>query len=103
MNLPDVQMICVGVCEIFGYSMRLKKDGGGGVSILGALEITIEIFVTVAVETGEPLSATEIEKILVPDVVGVPEITPVDASRLTPSGRVPDEIEVVREPSPFCE
>jgi hypothetical protein len=53
-----------------------------------------------AVWTGEPasLTVTPIEKL--PLTVGVPEINPVVADRLSPEGRAPEEIDQVYDPVP---
>jgi hypothetical protein len=45
--------------------------------------------------TGLLLSDTDTVKLDVPLVVGVPEITPVADARVSPAGRVPDEIDHV--------
>ena len=54
----------------------------------------------VAVTAGEAESVTITVKGVVPAVVGVPEMTPVDAFRIRGTGRAPTEIDQVREPMP---
>lgn len=58
--------------------------------VTGALA-TVTENCSVAVGTGEPVPVTSTVNVDVPDAVGVPEITPVCASRLRPAGRLPDE------------
>ena len=53
-----------------------------------AAATTIEV-VAEAVWTGVPLSATVAVKLYVPLVVGVPDMTPVAAAIVSPSGRAP--------------
>jgi len=38
-------------------------------------------------------SSTCIVKVLVPDAVGVPEMTPVEAARVSPAGSVPEMVD----------
>jgi hypothetical protein len=58
-------------------------------SVLGAT--TIEV-ATDFVCTGLPLSLTLTVKLEVPVAVGVPEMAPVEAVRVSPAGRLPDVI-----------
>jgi hypothetical protein len=45
--------------------------------------------------TGEPLSLTIAVKLDVPLVVGVPEMIPVVAAKVSPAGRLPEVIDQV--------
>jgi hypothetical protein len=53
------------------------------------------VTVAVAVRAGEPASWTDTPKEKFPLAVGVPEIRPVEGARLSPAGRVPEEIDQV--------
>ena len=53
-----------------------------------------------AVWTGEPASLTVTPMEKLPLTVGVPEINPVVADRLSPAGRAPEEIDQVYDPVP---
>ena len=64
--------------------------GSDDVVIVRVTGATTSDRVTVLVCTGLDESATEKVKLLVPLAVGFPEITPVDAARLSPAGRVPE-------------
>jgi hypothetical protein len=59
------------------------------VIVSGIAAITIDV-VADFVWTGLPLSLTVTVKFAVPIVVGVPEMTPVEAARVNPDGRLPD-------------
>jgi hypothetical protein len=59
-------------------------------SVVG--EITIEVAAE-AVCTGLPLSVAVAVKFEVPDWVGTPEIVPVEAVRVSPTGRLPEVID----------
>ena len=60
----------------------------GGAGVISILKLTVEAGLT-------PFAAVTL-KLKVPTVVGVPEITPVDGSRLNPAGREPDTDQVAR-------
>jgi hypothetical protein len=64
--------------------------GSDVVVIASAGGATTSDRVTDLVCTGLEESATEKVKLLVPLTVGFPEITPVDAARLSPVGSVPE-------------
>jgi hypothetical protein len=53
------------------------------------------VIVAVVVWDGEPASLTDTPKEKLPLAVGVPEIRPVEGARLSPAGRVPEEIDQV--------
>jgi hypothetical protein len=53
------------------------------------------VAVAVVVWAGEPASFTVTPKEKFPLPVGFPEMTPVDAARLSPVGRLPEEIDHV--------
>jgi len=69
--------------------------GSEDVVIASAGGATTSDRVTVFVCTGLDESETEKVRLLVPLAVGFPEITPVDAARLSPEGRVPELIDQV--------
>jgi hypothetical protein len=56
---------------------------------------TERVTVAVVVWTGEPESLTDTPKEKLPFPVGFPETTPVDAVRMSPAGRLPEEIDHV--------
>ena len=51
------------------------------------------VTVAVVVWVGEPASLTDTPKEKFPLTVGVPEIRPVEGARLSPAGRLPEEID----------
>ena len=55
----------------------------------------LRVTVAVVVWTGDPASFTVTPKEKLPFPVGFPEMTPVDAVRLSPAGRLPEEIDHV--------
>jgi len=57
------------------------------VTTKAAATVTLRVFVEVA----ELESVTRTVKLLVPVLVGVPEITPVLAASVSPAGRVPED------------
>ena len=61
-------------------------------STFGAIAIDVA---TDFVCTGLPLSLTATVKLKVPLVVGVPEITPLEAARVSPAGKLPALIDHV--------
>jgi len=56
---------------------------------------TERVTVALVVCTGEPASLTVTPKEKLPFPVGFPEMTPVEAPRLSPAGRLPEEIDHV--------
>ena len=63
---------------------------GGGVAAATTMEVAADW-----VCMGEPLSLTAAVKLKVPLVMGVPEIMPLVAARVSPAGRLPDVIDQV--------
>lgn len=61
---------------------------------------TVRLTLADAVCAGEPASLAATTKEKVPFPVGFPEITPVDAARLRPAGRLPELIDHVYAPVP---
>jgi hypothetical protein len=55
----------------------------------------LRVTVAVAVWASDPASFTVTPNEKFPLIVGVPEMTPVDAARLSPAGRLPEEIDHV--------
>jgi hypothetical protein len=63
---------------------------GGGAAAATTIEVATDL-----VWTGEPLSLTVAVKLEVPLVVGVPEMMPVVAAKVSPAGRLPEVIDQV--------
>jgi hypothetical protein len=53
------------------------------------------VAVALAVCAGEPASLTVTPKVKLPLAVGVPEMRPVEGARLSPAGRLPEDIDQV--------
>jgi hypothetical protein len=75
-------------------SERMYHVVPGPVSTGAAAERVIEAADDM-VWTGLPLSLTVAVKFEVPDAVGVPEIVPLVAARVSPAGRLPELIDQV--------
>ena len=76
------------------YDVPTVPPGSEDVLIVGgwaAATTMLRLFVAVLLFASFTCTVNE----AVPDVVGVPEITPVEAARLNPAGKDPDEIDQV--------
>ena len=63
-----------------------RFTGASTASWAGA-SVMVQVKDAVPVAAGDPLSVTVTVTFDVPDVLGVPEMTPVDAAMLSPAGR----------------
>jgi hypothetical protein len=74
------------VCE---YAVPTVTTGSVGILIVNALGATTTLIAADVARFGLLLSLTVVVKLEVPLTLGVPEITPVDESRLSPAGKLP--------------
>jgi hypothetical protein len=76
----------------FEYAVPAAPEGSDDDVVIASTggATTSDRVTDLAVCCGLDESVTEKVKLLVPIAVGVPEITPVDAAKLSPAGRVPE-------------
>jgi hypothetical protein len=79
-------------CSRFEYLVPLSPEGSDDVVIARGRGATARVRVTDFVCTGLDESATLKVKLVELLAVGCPEMIPVDAARLSPAGRLPEEI-----------
>jgi hypothetical protein len=79
-------MMAMGLVEVVAVTVTLPVSVVGGATTKPDCE-------EVAVCTGTELSVASTVKELVPSVVGVPAMPPVDEFRLRPAGRAPELME----------
>ena len=94
---PVTEVTVKGVCE-YGNALLVALNTAAEIAVWFALPITNEKEDVVATVVLVSVIRAVIAK--VPPAVGVPEITPVAASRVRPAGNVPDAIEKVPVPEP---